>query len=191
MTTTQVLWMLLAIGWISLEIAVVRRSSDGQPHELDNPDRGSAGLLWLICGVSVVLALAFKEWRAFPLPLIAETRQGIALLVFAAGVGLRVAAMVCLGRLFTVHIKVQEGHTLIAMGPYRWIRHPSYTGLLLAFTGAGIAMGDWLALASLLFPVAVAVLHRIRLEEIMLGEHFPTEYPEYCRVTSKLLPGIY
>jgi protein-S-isoprenylcysteine O-methyltransferase Ste14 len=65
---------------------------------------------------------------------------------------------------------------VVTAGPYRLIRHPSYTGLLIAFLGVGIFLNNWLSLSFLLVPITVAVLYRIRKEEevllVSLGESY-------------------
>jgi len=189
MTAVQLLWLLLAGLWVGCELALTHKSRQAMGDF--RHDKGSAGWLWGTCAAAVVAALLFKHWHYLPLALPYLPRQAVALVLFAAGVGLRMAAIAYLGRLFTSHITINHSHHLVKKGPYRWLRHPSYLGLLLAFAAAGLAMGDGLALLALTLPVAVAVRHRIQLEEAVLAGHFPDEYPLYSKTTKKLLPWIY
>src|SRR5690348_17282812 len=70
-----------------------------------------------------------------------------------AGMLFRWTAIRTLGRFFTVDVAVHEGHAVVDSGPYRLVRHPSYTGLLLAFAGLGLAFQNWISLLALLLPV--------------------------------------
>lgn len=70
------------------------------------------------------------------------------------------------------------------------MRHPSYTGLLLAFAGSGLAMGDYLALLTILIPAWVLLNLRIRFEETVLTAEFGEEYRQYVNSVNKLIPWI-
>jgi protein-S-isoprenylcysteine O-methyltransferase Ste14 len=140
---------------------------------------------------SVVSALLLKEQHLLPIQLDNLSRQILGFYAFASGLGLRFASVVWLGRFFTVQVAVHDGHYLVATGPFRWIRHPSYAGMLLAFLGVGMAMGDWLALAVLLLPVFTAIRKRIGLEEGVLTEFFGAEYVNYAARTKRLIPGVF
>jgi protein-S-isoprenylcysteine O-methyltransferase Ste14 len=113
------------------------------------------------------------------------------LLIFAAGVALRVWAFIYLGRLFSVFLTIQEGHRLLTDNIYARVRHPSYTGLLVRSFGwalvfrslAGLTM--WLALLAFL-------IRRIRHEEQVLKSEFGARWEEYERRTPwRLMPGVY
>ena len=74
--------------------------------------------------------------------------------------------------------------------PYRWIRHPSYTGTLLTITGVLLAATNWLALVGIL-PVLAALLYRMHVEEQALSEQLGEPYRAYMRRTKRLLPFVY
>lgn len=95
------------------------------------------------------------------------------------------------GLFFTTQVSIQTTHRLFNKGPYRYIRHPSYTGLILSFSGAGIAMGDFLSLFILLIPLIYILIKRINIEEPLLQRHFGKDYAHYCQRTKKLIPGLY
>jgi protein-S-isoprenylcysteine O-methyltransferase Ste14 len=96
-----------------------------------------------------------------------------------------------LAEFFTTHVAIQHQHLLIVDGPYRYVRHPAYTGLLLALFAAGLAMGDIFALLLLLLTSFWALAARIAIEEKMLLDKFGNRYVDYCNSTWKLLPGLY
>jgi protein-S-isoprenylcysteine O-methyltransferase len=103
---------------------------------------------------------------------------------------LRWTAILTLGRFFTANVTIHEGQMVIAAGPYRYVRHPSYAGLLLAFLGLGVFFGNWLSLGVLMIPITLAVIHRIRLEESMLVSALGPAYNAYCARTKRLIPGV-
>jgi protein-S-isoprenylcysteine O-methyltransferase len=115
--------------------------------------------------------------------------SGLALM--AGGLGLRFWAIRVLARFFTVDVNIQQGHELIRRGPYRLLRHPAYTGSLMTFLGFGLALGNAWALLVLLTPVALAFVWRMRVEERVLAEAFPAQYPDYARQTKRLIPFVW
>ncbi len=96
-----------------------------------------------------------------------------------------------LGRYFTVDVSISAEHRLIDSGPYRFIRHPTYTGALLAFLGLGFCFGNWLSILFLGLPIIAAFLWRIRIEERALLQALGEQYRRYMRRTKRLLPFIY
>jgi protein-S-isoprenylcysteine O-methyltransferase Ste14 len=113
----------------------------------------------------------------------------IATAIVAAGLGYAVWARVHLGRNWSSKVVVKEDHALVRTGPYRRVRHPIYTGMLLALLGSAIAVAEWrgfLALACAL----VGVLFRVHAEETRMDETFP-EYAEYKQRSSALVPGVF
>ena len=108
-----------------------------------------------------------------------------------AGAGFRLWAMLELGRFFTVTVTIQENHRLVDTGPYRVLRHPSYTGLLVALVGLGIALDNWLSLLALSALPLVGVLLRIRAEEAALSNALGERYARYAARTDRLIPGVW
>jgi protein-S-isoprenylcysteine O-methyltransferase len=98
---------------------------------------------------------------------------------------------VYLGRFFTVNVAIAADHRLIDSGPYRFIRHPSYAGALMAFLGLGLTIGNWVSLGLLLAPTLMVFQRRMDVEESALIQAFGTRYQDYMRRTKRLLPGIY
>ena len=90
-----------------------------------------------------------------------------------------------------VDVTIGEDHQIVRSGPYRWLRHPSYTGALATFLGFALCQGDGISLLIILIPVFAVFLRRIHIEEAALAQAFPIEYPAYARQTRRLLPGIW
>jgi protein-S-isoprenylcysteine O-methyltransferase Ste14 len=131
----------------------------------------------------------YLQWLPIPAPYL--PRQCLAFVLAGGGLGLRFAAINSLGRLFSTRVQIHSNHQLITSGPYRAIRHPSYSGILLAFAGAGIAFGDVLALLILLIPGFMVINARVELEEQWLTRAFGEQYLNYCQRTQKLIPLVY
>jgi protein-S-isoprenylcysteine O-methyltransferase len=181
---------LLGLVFVLSELALAKfkRAKRGEARDAD---RGSLVLLWVVIVLTVNLAyflpslvpsLGFGPSEGF-------VNGGTAL--FAAGLALRWYAIVYLGRFFTVNVAISRDHRLIDSGPYRLIRHPSYTGALMAFVGLGFSLHNWASLAAMVIPPLVAFSWRIRVEEQALLQALGEPYRDYMHRTRRLVPAIY
>lgn len=107
-----------------------------------------------------------------------------------AGITYAVWARRHLGREWSGVVTLKTDHRLIVTGPYRRVRHPIYSGLLLALAGSALALGEWRGLLGLLLALG-AVLHRVTVEERLLTEAFGQDYATYRMRTAALLPGVF
>ncbi len=114
---------------------------------------------------------------------------GLALLIL--GLAIRWTAILTLGTTFSTNVAIHAAQTLRTTGPYRWVRHPSYTGMLVIFTAIGLYERNWISLAVVLILPTAALLYRIHVEEIALTEAFGEQYLNYRKTTKRLFPGIY
>lgn len=169
-------------------LSFLRRARGGIAR---HADEGSMRVLWLVILGSVTLAATTSMLGTAPLPGSRSARAALALALMVSGLVIRWVAIVSLGRFFTVDVAIHDQHALVDSGLYRYVRHPSYTGLLLTFTGLGVYFGNWLSLALVILPVTAALLSRIRKEEAALLEGLGAEYAGYCGRTRRLVPGIY
>jgi protein-S-isoprenylcysteine O-methyltransferase Ste14 len=115
--------------------------------------------------------------------------NGLAL--FWSGISLRVWSFRTLGRYFTFTVQTSGDQPVITGGPYRVIRHPSYAGLLLAVTGVGLFIGNWLSVISLTIAVACGLVFRIRVEERALLQNLGDDYRDYAATHKRLVPFIW
>jgi len=115
----------------------------------------------------------------------------LGLTVFALGLMLRLWAVHELGRFFKYTVVVQADHRVVDTGPYRLIRHPSYTGLLMAEAGLGIALGTWLSIPACLAPPLIAFVIRLLSEERVLAVEPGEPYRSYMSRTRRLIPGAW
>jgi len=113
------------------------------------------------------------------------------LIVMWTGLVVRIWAIVVLGRSFRTTVEVDTGQKVVDSGPYRWVRHPSYTGIVLLMAGLGLVYGNWPALAILLVLPAGVLIHRIFVEEAVLTEVMGRTYADYAAHTKRLVPGLW
>lgn len=166
----------------------VRRAGGGTAEVRD---RGSLVAVWIAIFVSIMLAMFARYYDPGSLRLSPMTRAVVALVLLVAGLALRTWAIVTLGKFFTVNVAVHADHRVVRNGPYRWLRHPSYTGALIAFVGLGILTGSALSLGVLAIGIGAAFAYRIAVEERALREHLGAEYDEYACHTRRLIPFVY
>ncbi|HVT32998.1 MAG TPA: isoprenylcysteine carboxylmethyltransferase family protein [Rhodanobacteraceae bacterium] len=107
----------------------------------------------------------------------------------AIGLGLAIRARRVLGRNWSGIVTVKEDHELVREGPYRWVRHPIYTGLLAAFAGSAIARGEWRGLVAVALVFA-AFWFKLRREERWMIETFGAAYLRYRAEVRALIPFV-
>ena len=108
-----------------------------------------------------------------------------------AGFLLRAWAVGKLGAYFTGTVMTHAGQRIITDGPYRYVRHPAYTGALLFYAGWGMATGSLVGLIVVVAMIAYAFHRRIQVEEQVMIAAFGEEYSSYMKKTRRLVPGIY
>ncbi len=174
-------------GLSEMVLAAVKRSRG----DVVRADRHSLRLLWMTILGSVAVAVLAPALVPPAHSALLETLYPLGLLLFVLGLALRWWSIVHLGRFFTVDVAIAADHRVVDTGPYRVLRHPSYSGLLLAFLGFGMCLCNWLSVAVLLFPITFAILGRIAVEEAALRHSLGTAYIDYARRTRALVPGLY
>jgi protein-S-isoprenylcysteine O-methyltransferase len=115
----------------------------------------------------------------------------IAMAMMWIGMALRLWAVLTLGRHFRTAVRILDDHKLVTRGPYRVLRHPSYTGDLLTVSGIGLAMGNWLSLAVIFGCVFLAYALRILIEEAALRARFGDEFKAYRKRTWAVIPPVW
>ena len=126
-------------------------------------------------------------WLSTPLLSSTPQRWQLAVVLVALGLGFAVWARVHLGRNWSGSVTLKENHELIRSGPYKYVRHPIYTGLLLAFLGTALACGEARALLGLAL-IVLSFRRKLRIEEALMQEAFPGEYQRYAAQVPALIP---
>jgi len=142
-------------------------------------------------GAGVAGALVLASWRTteiiggrWPVFVI-----GLAMMI--AGVVIRQWAILVLGRYFTADVRVHADQAVIETGPYRWVRHPSYSGLIIFFVGLGLALTNWTSLALLAVVPTFGLVVRIHSEERVLLGGLGEPYARFAATRRRLFPGVW
>lgn len=188
----RVAFYAVALAWLVFEAVMrtVQRLRAGHRTPLSLQDPSSAVIGSALAG-SVILsqvlgrhgALLWPGGRLWPVI------AGIVLIVLGAGI--RAWAIASLGRFFQYQIEIQSGHHVVTSGPYRLVRHPSYTGITLAIIGFALGCGDVYGLLATVVLAAVGLTARIRAEERQLAEALGREYQDFAGHRKRLIPGVW
>ena len=154
-------------------------------------DRGTRLIFGLAAYLGVAAALAVARVPGLRVYANDWWTLGLAVGIVLAGIALRAWAIVSLGRYFRREVTIEPGQRIVRRGPYRVLRHPSYAGLFLIFTGFGLAFGSWVSAAVALLIVFVGLLPRIRVEERALAQAFGADYTDYADSTARVLPRVW
>ena len=177
------------VYFVSEVLLTITRRSRSQTGE--KQDRSTLRVLWIVIMISIGAGVFVAgNWPAGALPY-GRAFAIAGVLLFAAGLIFRWWAIVTLGRFFTVDVTIEKDHELVERGPFRVVRHPSYTGVLLAFIGFALTLRNWGAILVVLGPIFIAFVRRIRVEESALTEALGDQYRDYIRRTKRLVPGVY
>jgi protein-S-isoprenylcysteine O-methyltransferase Ste14 len=177
----------LVLGAFFIDYALPKALTHRYPeYPIHTQDRSSFRIIQAAGLVAIVAAVIcrYLNWTIAP-----SAIQYIGLLLIPVGLAIREWAIIKLGRFFARTVQIEPGHRLITDGPYRWIRHPAYTGMVLIYLGIALAMGTWLGGAATLGIMLAATLYRIRVEEQVLIQFFGNEYRDYMKRTWRLFPG--
>jgi protein-S-isoprenylcysteine O-methyltransferase Ste14 len=181
----DVIWA-CAIAWAAFELALAIRAGPG-----DGRDRSFIPLTLSVLGGLALGVAASRGAEGLALPGPGWWPVAVGLTIFVLGLALRAWAVHELGRFFKFTVVVQPGHEVVDTGPYRLIRHPSYTGLLAAELGLGVALGSWLSIPACLLPPLIAFGIRLRTEERVLARELGEPYRAYMTRTKRLIPGVW
>lgn len=181
-------WLFYLIYMIVASVSVKR--DKGKADWQSNDFALWSTFLFLI--VLLTLALRQPIVRFFALGAIIpdiSILEAFGTIVVAAGIAFALWARIHLGRNWSSEPSVKEDHHLVTSGPYHFVRHPIYAGVLAAVLGS-ILVGGVVWLVVLLF-VSVAFTYRMQKEEQLLGGEFPDQYPSYRKRTKALIPFVW
>jgi protein-S-isoprenylcysteine O-methyltransferase Ste14 len=188
-TTGSAIFGVAALLWVLSEIVVggiiPRLRRHGAPIRFE--DKGSRPLIALSMILALVIAFLFAASGIASLPSW-SFYVGINLMI--AGIVLRQWSIAVLGRYFSPTIGIQEGQAVVDRGPYRLVRHPSYTGLLIIYIGLGFVIQSWGTVLVLIAYFAAAFGYRIHVEEAVLTSKLGDEYVAYAKRTKRLIPYV-
>lgn len=174
-TAITVIWVVFWIYWL-ISAAGAKKGSHTRRARLP-------GLF-----IAVLVFLALREFKLGTLAVNTPTVQIVGAILFLAGIGLAVWARIYLGRNWGMPMTQKDEPELVTSGPYRCVRHPIYSGILLAMLGTALA-------TSLYWLLAVGVLgiyfiYCATVEEKLMAASFPATYPSYKTKTKMLIPFV-
>lgn len=176
------------IGWVAYWAIAARGMKATQRRE--------APLSRAMFAIPVVIAVVMLSLRDFPGAILHARFLPATLATYCIGVGVllggllfSVWARVHLGRNWSGTVTLKQDHELIRSGPYRFVRHPIYTGILFGCIGSAIARGEWRGVLAVAIFLA-AVWRKLKLEEQFLGEHFGEAYARFRAEVPALIPWL-
>jgi protein-S-isoprenylcysteine O-methyltransferase Ste14 len=176
--------------WFAFEAGLVVRDLVRRSHRLSQ-DRGTRMIVSVCLGGSIWAGILLSGW----VPVLATPAPGVfaaaGLIAIWIGLGVRVWAVVTLGGSFSTFLQVEAGQSVVTRGPYRWVRHPSYTGLLLIALGFGLGAGNWLSLVICAVVPLLGLLPRIAVEESEMTRVLGERYSSYQKATHRIVPGLW
>ena len=149
-----------------------------------------AQIIWSVY-LTQLIAILEATYLRYPRSVEWDLAATIALVIAVLGLALRTWAVLTLGSLFTMHIDVQQGHSLVRRGPYKVVRHPSYLGAFIMYMSTIVFLHSWFSLIAAVVMLPFAFLRRIHYEEGLLKEEFGEEYEAYRLKVKKILPGVW
>lgn len=173
-------------------IGAFKQTAKASRNEASVRDRGSMGILiglqWVGLTLNFLLG-ALLQAAAIPWHRTALFLIGVSLILL--GVALRWYAIWTLGGYFTRDVAVSANQKVVQIGPYRFIRHPAYSGTFLTMVGVGLALTNWASLIVLLVCVFAGHLYRVRVEEQALVQTIGQPYLEYMHHTRRFIPLVF
>jgi protein-S-isoprenylcysteine O-methyltransferase Ste14 len=176
--------VLLAAGYLAW-LLVESKVALGRPGvEARSDDRGTGQAIIVarmtnLAGAMLV-PVGWSRWDAW---------MALPMAIFVAGIALRRAAITTLGRFYSRRVRTLTDHQVVTGGPYRFVRHPAYTGVIMAHAGMTLVLLNVVSAASFLLLIVPAFLWRIRVEERLLLQLPP--YAEFARDRRRLLPYVW
>ncbi|PWI56798.1 hypothetical protein BM613_11925 [Sulfoacidibacillus thermotolerans] len=179
---------IVLLFWLALEVIT---NLTNRVRAAAIQDAGTFRSVWVSVAVAFLLADVTEGLTRNLSPKFPSWVGFIGLLLLVFGIGFRHYAIRVLGRFFTARVMIQKNHTLVQEGPYRLLRHPTYTGAWIAFIGVGLTTRNLFAALIFTFIPLIGLLRRIHVEERVLHEAFGESYKEYAKHTWRLFPFLY
>ena len=192
--TNHLAGLLLLVAVLAWAVMELSEFSQGQERRKGATRIGQRSF-WL-AAIACTIAVNLTLYAAPHLVPGAAIRPGtlafaVGMVVLLGGIALRGWSFKTLGEYFTFTVKVSSDQPVVATGPYRLMRHPSYAGILLACAGIGLASANWVGLAGLVLLPLALILWRIHVEEIALLATLGDRYRSYALQHRRLVPLVW
>jgi protein-S-isoprenylcysteine O-methyltransferase Ste14 len=185
--------ILVMCSWFAFVAVFLFRKKPKQARELKTDRDSIVGVV--LQGLSYALVCSVHR-PSFPLNFrlsrTLEVAFAVSIATIAFGsVWIVMSAVRVLGKEWSVTARLVEGHKLATRGPYRFMRHPIYTGMLGMLLATGLAISNWFSLLAAIVIFLIGTIIRVRSEERLLREEFGSQFEDYARRVAALLPGVY
>jgi protein-S-isoprenylcysteine O-methyltransferase Ste14 len=185
------LLLIVVLAWGAMELAQYSQGQQSRKGAIRVGPRG----FWPVAGVGAIAANVALYLAPHVVPA-AAIRPGAAafaagMVILLAGLALRGWSFKTLGEYFTFTVMVSSDQRVITTGPYRVLRHPGYTGILLACAGVGLASANWVGAAGTVLPPLMLLLWRIHIEETALVATLGDRYRAYAAHHKRLVPLVW
>lgn len=182
---------LVFIIWIISEIAIILFTSFksfGKHSKKKSEDKGSFFL--------IIFGVCFSIWISFLIRLhsnllLPNIFFWVGILFMLIGIIIRCLSVWTLRKYFSLSVTIELEHHIVQSGPYKYLRHPAYTGGILTIIGMPISLRSPLAILIVAITVALIYGYRISVEEKALAQNFGKEYHKYSKKTWKIIPWIW
>lgn len=189
--------LLLLFNWQVIFLATVctvlfatqPRLSFNESKEKKATDRYTIWLIILVSGIGQIVSLI--EWAYFPTALSSDIWKYVGVALLIIGTIFRLYAIRILGKYFSATVQIKAEHKIITAGPYKYLRHPSYTGAYLAMVGCALFLNSMAGLFILGIGMLIVYHIRIRVEEKTLVKNFGIFYKLYASRTDKMIPLVW
>jgi protein-S-isoprenylcysteine O-methyltransferase Ste14 len=185
---TYVVLVLLLNAFAAIRIPEVGKSRGEQKTTVRR--QHFAVILLQVFSLSVTLLGPFCDRRAIAIVAGLDIVRYAGLVLYVFGFLIMHMAEACLGKQFSLEVAIQAGHRLVTDGPYRYLRHPRYLGIIIFAAGIALTFRSWLAL-TLDGAIVLVLLWRIRDEESLMLQEFGKDWVTYSAKTWRLLPFLY
>jgi len=178
------------IFYIMAEVFIFSFTSKNNRENSQKKKRDKGSCLMIISGSIAVITfnLLCRKNNLFILPI---WIFWLGVIFIITGIILRICSVVTLGKYFTVTVQVNSNQKVIQTGPYKYIRHPAYSGSILSLIGIALALRSIIGIIGTLIIIAVIYGYRIKIEEKILENNFKASYKEYKQHTKRIIPFIW
>jgi protein-S-isoprenylcysteine O-methyltransferase Ste14 len=186
-----VTFAIVIICWVAFAAFFFRRRPTSPPDQKRNP-RSILGLA--LQGVSFLTVWLIRRPPLTPFANDSWLATAVSCFAIVSAIGsviLVMSAVITLGKEWSLTARVVEGHELATKGPYAFVRHPIYTGMLGMLLATGIAISHWAALLPAILFYLAGTTVRVRSEEELLREAFGSTFDEYAQRVPALVPGLF
>src|SRR4051794_11618896 len=181
--------LLIVLALFLLDDLFVRRVGGRQSQSRHGPDRGT--FWWIQMWQVVALGAALVAPSVAPFANLPAGLWPVGAAIALAGIAVRLWSVSTLGHHFQRVVSVDADQELVVGGPYKWVRHPAYSGVLIAFAGIAVAQSNVVSIVAAVTFVLIGYVPRIRVEEQAMESRLGDRYRVYAEGRARLVPHLW